>query len=310
MPLSARRPTPPDVDLTIVIVNWNTKRHLRRCLETIFRPSVETRFEVIVVDNASRDGSADMAEVEFPQTNVIRNERNLGFAKAANQAIILGRGNFFLLLNPDAALQENAIDRAVEFAREHPDIGIVGCKILNEDGTLQHSCRRFPTPAVGLFRNTVLGRLFPRNRYLRAYLMTDWDHRHLREVDWVSGACMLIRREALSEVGILDERYFMYCEDLDLCFRAHNAGWKVFYYPRAAAVHRKGASSDQAQVRCVVAFHKSLYKFFNKYFAKARFLPYRWLVGLLLVIRATAIIVKYGIRKSLASLRAGRAAPE
>lgn len=310
MPLSARRLSPPDVDLTIVVVNWNTKEHLERCLQSIYRPDVETAFEVIVVDNASKDGSADVAEIQFPQTNVIRNDKNLGFSRAANQAIILGRGSFFMLVNPDAVLQDKAIDRVVEFAREHPDVGIVGCKILNEDGSLQPSCRRFPTPAVGLFRNTFLGRLFPRNRYTRSYLMTDWDHMNLREVDWVSGACMLIRRETLSEIGIFDERYFMYCEDLDLCFRAHNAGWKVFYYPRAVAVHRKGASSDQAQLRCVVTFHRSLYKFFNKYFAKARFLPYRWFVGLLLVVRAAAIIAKYAVRRLLGTLRSRKPRPE
>lgn len=303
MPLSARKSFPSDVDLTIVIVSWNTKEHLRRCLNSIYRPNVETTFEVIVVDNASSDGSADMAELEFPQTNVIRNSKNLGFARAANQAIILGRGNLFMLVNPDAALADKAIDRIITFARDHPDVGIIGCKVFNEDGTLQHSCRRFPTPGVGFFRNTFLGRLFPRNRYTRTYLMTDWDHNNLREVDWVSGACMVIRRETLSEIGMFDERYFMYCEDLDLCFRAHNAGWKVFYYPRAAATHRKGASSDQAQVRCVVTFHKSLYKFFCKYFSKARLFPYRWLVGILLTIRTLAVITKYGVRKALGSLK-------
>jgi GT2 family glycosyltransferase len=300
---SARRYVSPEVDLTIIIVSWNTKERLRRCLRSIWRTNVETAFEVIVVDNASSDSSADCVEGEFPQINVIRNDKNLGFARAANQAIIMARGDLIMLLNPDTVVHDKTIDRLVAFASEHPDIGIIGCKIVNEDGTLQHSCRRFPTPVVGLFRNTFLGRLFPHNRFTTRYLMDDWDHENIREVDWVSGACMVIRREALSEIGVLDERYFMYCEDLDLCFRAHNAGWKIFYYPRAIVTHRKGAASDQAQVRCIITFHKSLYKFFCKYFSRARFLPYRWFVGFLLAMRALAILLKYGLRRAAGSLR-------
>jgi GT2 family glycosyltransferase len=281
-----------DIGLSIVIVNWNAGEYIGACLESVFRTDLDTTIEVFVVDNASRDGSPEEIAARFPQVNLVENDRNLGFAAAANQAIELARGRSILLLNPDSRLEPECVDRLIEFATHHPDVGIVGPKVLNTDGTLQYSCRRFPTIRAGFFRNTFLGRLFPANPHTRDYLMTDWDHENFREVDWVSGAALLIRRETVEEIGLLDEGYFMYCEDTDWCYRAKRQGWRTFYHPYARVVHRKGASSDKAQYRCVVRHHRSLYRFFRKFYAQRYFVALRWAVAVLLAVRAATIMTK------------------
>jgi len=293
-----------EIAVSVVIVNWNTGPYIARCLESIYRPELNATVETFVVDNASKDGSDKIVASDFPQVNLIQKDRNLGFAAAANEAIRVARGRYILLLNPDTRLDPGALDKLIEFADHHPDVGIVGPKVLNEDGSLQPSCRHFPTIATGMYRNTFLGRWFPQNKQTQEYLMTDFDHSNVREVDWVSGAALLIRREAISsedpfgvesgsltEIGLLDEIYFMYCEDIDWCYRAHRHGWKVYYFPQAVVTHRKGASSDRAQFRCIVRHHRSLYRYFKKYYTR-RFFLVRWAIALMLAVRAVTIMLK------------------
>jgi GT2 family glycosyltransferase len=252
-------------DMAVIVVNWNARKDLRQCLSSLFRePLPNVPYEVWVVDNASTDGSAEMVRNEFPQVHLIVNTDNRGFSKANNQAIdAAGRRDVFLL-NSDAAVHPGALDALAAFAETHPQAGVIGPKVLNPNGSLQFSCRRFPSLGAGFFRNTYLGRLFPRNRYARNYLMGDLDHTQSHTVDWVSGCAMWIRRDLIDAIGALDERFFMYCEDVDLCWRCHEAGREVWYAPEAVVTHAIGASSDKNAEPMIVEFHRSWYEFDRK----------------------------------------------
>ncbi len=262
--------------LSISIVNWNTRDDLRRCLESLPGGASETSLEVFVVDNASTDGSAEMVEAEFPHVRLLRNPENRGFAHANNVALRQSTGDYLLLLNPDTLVRDGALDTLVAGMEAHPEAGIGGAKLLNSDGSLQYSCRRFPTFATGLFRNSALGKLFPGNARVRDYLMTDFDHASVTEVDWVSGAALCIRRAVLEQIGLLDEIFFMYCEDVDWCYRVGQAGWKVLYFPDAVITHIIGRASDQAVERMVRAHHHSMGLFFDKHYASAMPAVLRW----------------------------------
>lgn len=207
-------------DLSVVILNWNTCELLRKCLQSLVCNEESVHYEVIVVDNASEDGSRQMVQQEFPQVHLIVNPRNMGFGAGNNVAIAFTRGRYVLFLNSDTRVTAGALSPLVQYADRHQDVGIMGPKLLNEDGSLQYSCRRYPNLGAGLFRNTLLGRLFPNNRYATDYLMQDWDHASIRDVDWVSGAAMMVRKHLLTQLGGFDEAFFMYCEDVDLCWRA------------------------------------------------------------------------------------------
>ncbi len=281
-------PEPPDV--TVSIVSFNTRDLLRRCLESLFRPETAevraaweaagaplahaerepARFEVVVVDQVSLDESAEMVAAEFPQVRLIHLDRNVGFAGANNLAYREASGRYFLLLNSDTVIRPGMLRALVRFADDNPRAGIVGPKVLNPDGSLQPSCRRFPTIGAGLFRNTPLGRLFPQNRYTREYLMQEWDHAAPRSVDWVSGCCLLARREVIETIGPMDEDYFMYFEDVDWCLRASQAGAEVWYCPDGVVLHEKGRSTDKAVKRMIVRHHLSAYRYFTKHHAGAR----------------------------------------
>lgn len=252
-------------DIDVVVVNWNARDDLRTCLASLQQvPAPRVAFEVWVVDNASEDGSPDMVAANFPSAHLIRNTENFGFSKANNQAIAVSKGRYVLLLNSDAAIHPGALDSLVAFADSRPKIGIIGPKVLNPDGSLQFSCRRFPSMWAGFFRNTLLGHFFPRNRYSREYLMGDFDHKQPREVDWVSGCAMLLRREMIDSIGALDERFYMYCEDVDICSRAWDAGYQVQFYPDAVVTHAIGRSSDKNADKMIIEFHRSWYELDKK----------------------------------------------
>lgn len=256
------------MDITVCIVSWNTREELVRCLASVTaQQGVE--FEVIVVDNASSDESAEMVSKDFPQVKLITNGKNLGFSRAQNLAIEASNGRYAMLLNPDAVMTEqDTLAKVVAFGDSNPDVGIIGPKIENPDGSLQFSARRFPTIGAGLFRRTPLGKLFPNNRFVKQYIMSDWKHDEVRDVDWVSGAALVIRRAVIEEIGPLDPGFFMYCEDVDWCYRAKKHGWRVCYFPMAKVTHRIGSASDQAPVRMIYHFHRSMFRFFFKHYAK------------------------------------------
>jgi GT2 family glycosyltransferase len=294
--------------LSVCIVNWNTRQDLEESLRSVLRADPELGIEVIVLDNASGDGSAEMVRQQFPQVALIESADNTGFARGYNRAASSATGRHLLILNPDTVVQRGALSRLVEFMDSHPEAGAAGPCVLNRDGSLQFSCRRFPRPMVGVLRNTVIGRLAPRNRFTREYLMQDWDHGSIRHVDWVSGAAMCIRREAWDQVGGFDEGFFMYAEDMDWCWRARQAGWKVYYVPDAVIVHRIGRSTDQRAIPMVIQFHRSAVRFYRKHYAR----HWPWGIRLLPVagiwLRAGLVLAQISLRRLADAMRIRRGA--
>lgn len=255
------------VDITVSIVNWNTKEELSECINSVLQQDGTVSFEVIVVDNASTDGSVDHIKAQFgDKITLIENSANLGFGAAHNIAIQRSRGRYVLLLNPDGRMLEpDVLSKMVGYMDAHDDIGMMGPKILNPDNSLQYSARHFPNMAAGLFRHTVFGKLFPNNRFVREYLMTDWKHDQVTDVDWLSGSALVARKKMIDSIGMLDERFFMYCEDVDWCRRAHIGGWRVVYYPMTSVSHRIGAASDKNPEAMIKQHHRSMLRYFLKY---------------------------------------------
>jgi GT2 family glycosyltransferase len=239
-------------------------------------------FEVIVVDNASKDGTREMIAKDFPDIRYLYNPQNTGFTRGNNQGIRISRGKYVLLLNSDTKVVDNALSRMVQFMEDNPDCGIMGCKLLNPDGSIQYSCRRFPSYQTAFFnRYSILTRLFPQNRFSQSYLMSSFDHNQTREVDWVSGAALLARRKAFEEVGILDETFTSYSEDVDWCYRMHEAGWRVCFYPEARIVHYIGQTTRQHLVRYIIIRHVSMYQFYRKHYSRSiKSIDYLVLLGI------------------------------
>ncbi len=282
-------------------MSWNVQEDLRKCLQSVLEGNAEDGLAVWVVDNASTDGTVEMLRHEFPQVKLICNETNAGFAAANNQGLKAADADYYLLLNPDTVVPEGAFAKLLQFADAQPGAGAVGPKLVNPDGGLQHSARRFPTITAAIFRNTALGRLCPGAASPSHYLMTEWDHDEAREVDWVSGACLLIRRDALEQVGYLDEGFFWGSEDVDYCFRLHQAGWLVMYNPEPIIVHAIGKSTSQVVIPTIIRTHRSMRRLYNKHLAR-NFLS-KALVGVGVWVRAGLLIASYLTRQLLARPR-------
>jgi N-acetylglucosaminyl-diphospho-decaprenol L-rhamnosyltransferase len=261
------------MDLSIVVLNYNTRDHLRACLESLQHEGSTSisggplEAEVLVVDNASDDGSADMVAREFDWVSLIRSPRNGGFAYGNNQALRRINGELALVLNPDTLVPRGGIGQLVRRMTHHPEAGVVGPKLLRPDGTMHLACRRsFPTPSVALYRLTGLSRLFPRSPRFGRYNLTFVDPDLPIEVDSVCGACMLVRRSVMERVGFLDERFFMYGEDLDWCLRTRAAGWTVRYEPGIVVQHQHGAASRQRALRTTYHFFRAMDLFYRKHY--------------------------------------------
>lgn len=254
------------LDLSVVIVNYNSLAYVRRCLASLGEGARGLAWEAVVVDNASREPGVEGLPCAFPHVRVLRRACNDGFAAGANAGIRAARADAVFLLNPDTRVMPGAAGTLLRYLRAHPDVGIVAPKLVNPDGSLQLSCRRFPTLWAGLFnRYSLLTRLLPGNRFSTAYLMTDWDHACTRDVDWVSGAAMMISRVALERVGGFDEGYFFAMEDVDLCRRVHDAGLRVVYLPDAVVEHRIGGSSSTVPARALIARHRGMWRYYRRY---------------------------------------------
>ncbi len=239
--------------LAVVIVNYNTSDDLERCLDSIFANPPSCSFQVTVVDNASSDQALTAVRDRFRGVDWLLNSQNTGYARGCNQGMAAHPAEFYLILNPDIVVQPGAMDRLLAFAATHPRAGIVGPQLLNEDGSIQDSCRRFYTLGTLLMRRTFLGRLFPRSRIVHRHLMRDFDHLSSRPVDWILGGCMLVSNDALARTGPMDERFFLYFEDVDWCFRMWQAGCEVQYTPEARFQHRHRRASTAG------AFHRSFW---------------------------------------------------
>lgn len=229
--------------LSVIIVNWKVRELLRKCLESVQRETKGVEYEVIVVDNDSRDGSIEMVVKEFPWVRLIASNRNMGFARANNEAIRQASGDLVMLLNPDTELRQDVFGKMTGLMNREPHIAILGPKLLDADGSLQPSVRRFPTLASQLVLK--LHHLFPRVFPLRRSLARDFDYDRMQPCDQVMGAAMMIRRSVLEEIGLLDEGYFIWFEEVDLCKRAVDAGYQVWYWPGAEVVHHGGESFGQ-----------------------------------------------------------------
>lgn len=251
------------VDLSLVIVSWNVRDLLRRCLCSILA-DLTCKLEAIVVDNASTDGSAAMVRDEFPSVRLIAGDTNLGYPGGNNVGLRMAQGRYLMILNPDTEVCPGALAAMVAYADAHPDVGVVGPQLLNPDGSVQSSRRRFPTFATALFESTWLQPLAPRSMLERYYVLDRPDDMTL-DVDWVDGAALMARRAAVEQVGLLDEGFFMYSEELDWCRRFRQAGWRVVYLPEAKIVHHRGKSSDQVVAARHIYFNTSKVRYFRKY---------------------------------------------
>jgi N-acetylglucosaminyl-diphospho-decaprenol L-rhamnosyltransferase len=253
-----------DEVLGVVVVNHNAGAFLAKCLESVRTAAGDIRTDVVIVDNHSSDGSVDRIADRHPGVRVIRNPRNVGFARAANQGLDATDTPFVLLLNPDAEVIGGTLGALVKVTRERPRAGAIGVLVRNPDGTLQPSARRVPGLGEAL-GHAFLGPLWRDNPWTRSYTMADWDRSTEREVEWVSGSAMVLRRSALTEVGFFDERYFMYVEDVDLCTRLRRAGWQVLFSPEVEVVHQIGVSTKGQRGRMAFAHSDSIYRYFCKF---------------------------------------------
>lgn len=250
------------IDLTISIVSWNSKDQLRECLQSIKRNVDGITFEVIVVDNDSNDGSSDLMKSDFPEFRLIENDSNAGFARANNQSLKIAKGRYFMLLNTDTIVLPGAIKKMVDFMDNNPQAGALGPRLIWPDGSLQGHCRVFPNLFNSFLSLFSLDGLFPS----KSWRMTWWDHNDLREVDQPMGACLLVRKKAIDQAGELDERFFVYYEDVDWCMRIKKAGWSIFFLPDAKIIHYAGSWPLSLTSRIIN--EESRIKYFRKYFGE------------------------------------------
>jgi GT2 family glycosyltransferase len=255
-----------DTDLSIIIVSYDVKDLLRKCLESIFDCQRDVGFEVWVIDNRSADESGKMVKDEFAGVKLLENERNVGFSAACNQGIARSRGRYLLLLNPDTELTPGGITEMIEFMQARPRVGVCGPRMVDAKGELLFSCRSFPSYSTAISSSqSVLNRIYPGNPLSRRYLLKDLNRREEKEVDWVSGSCLLTTREIVEKIGNLDERFFMYAEDVDFCYRARRAGYRVCCFPKTVVLHHMGRSTGKRRLSMQVEHHRSMYYFYRKH---------------------------------------------
>lgn len=265
------------IKLSIIIVNYNVKAFLQNCLLSIQKATEKIPSEIIVVDNASDDGSVEIVRKNFPQVKLIESKENLGFSKANNLGLKIAQGEFICLINPDTIVEEDTFNEMIKFMESNPDVGLAGCKILNPDGTFQLACRRsFPTPWVAFTKIVGLSKLFPKSKLFARYNLTYLDENQSYEVDAVSGSFMFLRREVYEKIGGLDETFFMYGEDLDYCYRVKKAGFKVYYVHSTKIIHFKGESTKRSNIDELKHFYDAMRLFVRKHFSGS------WIIEMLL----------------------------
>lgn len=293
------------IGVEVIIINWNTRELLHNCLESLFCKAPAQlpdgfKLHVTVVDNASSDGSAEMVETEFSQVKVIRNKENVGFARANNQALAISQMSYFLLLNSDTLVLENSFKPLFDFMEQNPRVGVCGPRLLNADRTNQIYAWKFPEPTMDFlifmepfrYRN-VYNKLKPDSMMLAK-------HTEKRRVDYLSGACLLLRREVYDAIGGLDEEYFFYSEEVDWCYRIWQKGWQIWFVPEAEIIHLEGKSSQRAPYNRIIWFHQGYLRFYHKFYSRRRLLGHRivvWISSWLKILVLGGLIVFCGKQK-------------
>lgn len=279
--------------LSLCIVNWNTRDYLRESLASIFEFGPDgVELEVIVVDNASGDGSAAMVSTEFPSVSLLANPDNRGYAEGNNQALRVATGDYLLLLNPDVVLHPKSLSEALAFMKSHPDAGALGCRLVGVDGLTQRSLRSFPDPGPVLWEFLGLSRLLPKSRRFGAYRMTWFDYNSVIEVDQPMGSFLLFSRAALDKVGFMDPQFPIFFNEVDWCWRAkREMGFRIYYTPDVVVTHYGGGSTKQVRASMVRESHRSLLRFYDKHY-RSLAAPVRWLIKSAILLNEWRVLKK------------------
>ncbi|WP_309120857.1 glycosyltransferase family 2 protein [Paenibacillus sp.] len=257
------------MDLSIIVVNYNTKQLTLDCIRSVFSSATSLNYEVILVDNASTDGTIEAVRERHPEVLTLANTRNVGFSKANNQGMEIASGRYILLLNSDTIVEEHTLETMVRYMDEHADVGASGCKLVLPNGSLDEACKRgFPTPLASFYYAFGFSKLFPNHPKFNQYKLIHLAPDQTYEVDCLVGAFMLVRREVIDRIGGLDEEFFMYGEDIDWCYRIKEAGWRIMYHPATTVIHYKGASSRRKPFKIVYEFHRAMWLFHRKHYVK------------------------------------------
>lgn len=294
------------MDLSVIIVSWNARTALLDCLQSVMRETAQYVAETIVVDNASTDGSAEVVKHRFPTVKLVINDTNLGFSKANNIGMRRSSGKYLCLINSDVLVKEGCVKRMMAFMDDHPRIGVLGPRIRGADGTVQRSCMGFPTLWNTFCRALALDSIFGKTQLFGGYLMKHWPHDEIRSVDVINGCFWMVRREAVNEVGLLDERFFIYGEDIDWCRRFHAGGWDVVFYPEAEAIHYGGASSANAPVRFYLEMHRANHEYWRKYHGRFGSRAFLLLTLVHHVVRICGQLPVYFVRPGMREMSRGK----
>jgi GT2 family glycosyltransferase len=299
-----------EIDVSVVVVSWNTRDILRGCLRSIFEQTREVSFEVLVVDNNSHDGSAEMVRAEFPGVKLIANAQNRGFAAACNQGMREASARYTLLLNPDTIVLDDAISRCVRYADLHADVGVVGCQVLEDENRIQPTGFSFPSPLNMFLALSGLSRAFPRSQLFGRPQLGWWERDSEQDVDVVAGMFMLVRREAIAQVGPMDESYFIYAEEADWCYRFAQAGWRRVFTPCARIIHLDGGdkSTSQVSIKMFVQLQKSLMTYHRKNLGLAAWLLVKAIYLVSNSVRMVAWFVLSVVNRDLRTRRRSAAA--
>lgn len=276
------------LDVSVIIGNYNTEKLLKRTLTSVYKNTKNIAFEIIVIDDGSVDKSVEMVKKYFPKIQIKKNTKNLGYSKTYNIGTKLSKSRYTLHLNSDVFFtKDSSLDLIIKFMDENPNIGISGCKIIKHDGSLDLPCRHSLPTLTNVFSQTIgLHKIFPKIKSAN-YYMTYLPNTQITKVGGIIGAFMLIRRRLIDEIGYLDERFFIYCEDTDYCYRAIKAGWDVYYFPKVKVKHMHGGTTRQFKIKSLLNFHKGMLLYYNKHHAQKNFFMLNLLVYLGILIRLT-----------------------
>jgi GT2 family glycosyltransferase len=285
--------------LSVCIVTYKARDWLKGCLESLEANTNMSSIEIVVVDNGSNDGVKQMLEVDFPEVRFIENDSNLGYTRPMNQSLRTASGRYLMQLNPDTVILPGSVEALINFLEENPEAGICGPKVLNKDGTFQKHCRRGePRPMAVISYFLGLSKIFPNSKRFGEYLLEYLDEDSTLEVAALSGSCMLIRREVIDQIGYLDEQFYAYQEDTDICRRARLAGWKVYFYPEAKIIHYGGQGGSRVEpFHSIVEWHRSYWYYYKKHFARDYFFLFNWIFYFLMLVKLLVSLLINLIRR-------------